>query len=162
MKNQLKTPVIPFENRNMFKGIITEINEDGTIIVAGNGTEPVPCYVLKTSKSTNEYNVGDRVIYIAPDDYETDMTGCILGHIEPYKHKKDKVGNMIKQNGGRPALTSVEDEMIHIKAEKGLVIECGKGSITITKEGKIKISGTDLVSRAKGLSRIKGAAVKIN
>ncbi len=160
MKSQLKEPFIPFGSKNMHQGMITGIEEEGTISVVGNDNTIVGCHVLRTSTSACIYKPGDRVVYLAPE--EAGELGCVIGHMEPYKPKKDKIGRIVDTNAGEPTITSVEDEVIHIKADKGLVIECGKASITITKEGKIKLNGTDMVSRAKRLSRIKGAAVKIN
>lgn len=56
----------------------------------------------------------------------------------------------------------VDRERIVLDAKKEILLRCGKGSVTIGKDGKIVIKGTNLLSRAKGVNRIKGAAVNIN
>jgi hypothetical protein len=56
----------------------------------------------------------------------------------------------------------VDKERIVLDAKKEILLRCGEGSVTIGKDGKIVIKGTNLLSRAKGVNRIKGAAVNIN
>lgn len=56
----------------------------------------------------------------------------------------------------------VDGERIVFDAKKEVVLRCGKGSVTIRADGKIVIKGTDLISRSKGMNKIKGAAVRIN
>jgi hypothetical protein len=61
------------------------------------------------------------------------------------------------------AITVEKDgETVTISADKEIVLKCGEGSIQITKDGKITIRGTNLVSRASKVNKIRGAAVQIN
>jgi len=56
----------------------------------------------------------------------------------------------------------VDGKQVRIEAEDEIVLNCGKGSIIIRKDGKIIIKGTNLLSRSAGPNRIKGASVGIN
>ena len=56
----------------------------------------------------------------------------------------------------------VDGKRIVFDAKKEIILRCGKGSVTIQANGKIVIKGTDLISRSKGMNKIKGAAVRIN
>lgn len=47
-------------------------------------------------------------------------------------------------------------------AKEEIVLRCGKGSITLKKDGKVVIRGTNLISRSSGNNKIKGGAVHIN
>jgi len=47
-------------------------------------------------------------------------------------------------------------------AEKEIELCCGKSSLIMKKDGRIVIKGIQLVSRASGVNKIKGAAVRIN
>ena len=49
-----------------------------------------------------------------------------------------------------------------ISADQELVLKCGKASITLTRDGKILLSGEYVVSRSYGVNRIQGASVQIN
>jgi hypothetical protein len=51
---------------------------------------------------------------------------------------------------------------ITLEAQNEMVLKCGLGSITIGKDGKIVIKGTHLVSRSRGVNKVRGATVRIN
>jgi hypothetical protein len=48
------------------------------------------------------------------------------------------------------------------EAAEEITIACGKSSITLRRDGRVVIKGTELVSRASGTNKIRGASVKIN
>jgi hypothetical protein len=56
----------------------------------------------------------------------------------------------------------IDGEKIVFDAQKEIVLRCGEGSVTIASDGKIVIKGTNLLSRSKGVNKIKGATVRIN
>jgi hypothetical protein len=60
------------------------------------------------------------------------------------------------------AKIQVDGERLLISAEKEVVIQCGQASLIMTRDGKVVIKGTKIVSRSKGINKIKGAAVSIN
>lgn len=49
-----------------------------------------------------------------------------------------------------------------IEANKSLTLQCGEGSITLRRDGRILIKGKEIVSRAEETNRIRGASVTIN
>ena len=57
---------------------------------------------------------------------------------------------------------SVDGERIEFKADKEIVLKCGKASITLTKAGKVLIRGSYLLSRSSGANRIKGGSIQLN
>jgi hypothetical protein len=57
---------------------------------------------------------------------------------------------------------SVDDERIVIDATREIILRCGHSSITLTRDGKVRIRGRDLLTRSSGGNRIKGASVQIN
>lgn len=56
----------------------------------------------------------------------------------------------------------VDNERVVLQAEREIVLRCGEASITLTRAGKVIISGHYVVSRSTGYNKIKGAAVDIN
>jgi hypothetical protein len=62
----------------------------------------------------------------------------------------------------RPAHAMVDGKVVTFSAEEEVRLSCGKGSITLRKDGKIVIRGTHLLSRSTGPVRIKGGHVEIN
>lgn len=55
-----------------------------------------------------------------------------------------------------------DGQRLVVTARRELVLRCGEASITLTRAGKVLISGTYVSSRSTGVNRIKGGAVHIN
>lgn len=55
-----------------------------------------------------------------------------------------------------------DGERLHVSAKEELVLRCGKASITLTRAGKVLISGAYVSSRSSGVVRIKGGSVQLN
>ncbi len=49
-----------------------------------------------------------------------------------------------------------------VAASESVEIRCGESSLTLDRVGRVRIKGTQIVSRSLGLQRIKGATVEIN
>ena len=119
-----------------------------------------PCYFLRTAAGAlPKLQPQDLVIYRVPEMDEE--YGVVLGVIEKYAAFDGKVAKKLKKND-ISQMTTLEDKVLHIKAHDGLVIECGKSTIILTKDGKIQVKGNDILSRARGMNKIKGAGVNIN
>jgi hypothetical protein len=56
----------------------------------------------------------------------------------------------------------VEDEKRVFTAKREIILRCGGASITLTRAGRILIQGEYVLTRSKGVNRIKGASVQIN
>jgi len=61
-----------------------------------------------------------------------------------------------------PVSVRADDQQVTVSAEREIVLQCGRASITLTRAGKIIIKGSHIVSQSTGYNRIKGAAVDIN
>ena len=59
-----------------------------------------------------------------------------------------------------PAATT--GKTLDLEAEEALTLRCGKASITLTKDGKVLVRGTHLLSRATGVNKIKGGSIQLN
>ena len=56
----------------------------------------------------------------------------------------------------------VDGERLIVSAKSELVLRCGAASITLTKAGKILISGAYVSSRSSGVNRITGGSIQLN
>ena len=56
----------------------------------------------------------------------------------------------------------IDGEMIVFDAKRDIVLRCGESSITLTRAGKVIISGKYVVSDSTGLNQIKGGKIKLN
>lgn len=162
MKQTQKIAAAYSQGEAIRQGAVEHIDLDGTIHVrdALDAQYTVVCQHLRTSNAlAPDYRIGNAVLYVIP---EGATTGCVLGIVEPYRTSQGRLRGLLQQTGKRPSTTTVEDDVVCIKASKGLVIECGQGTIIITQDGKIQIKGTEVLSRARGMNKIKGAGVDIN
>ena len=55
-----------------------------------------------------------------------------------------------------------DGDRLELRADKEIVLSCGKASITLTRAGKILIRGEYVLSRSSGVHRIQGGSVQIN
>jgi hypothetical protein len=76
----------------------------------------------------------------------------------------DEIVDETQLDPGRMATLDVKFDKRHLilDATEEIILRCGKGSITIHRDGKIIIKGTQLVSKSSGSNKIKGSAVQIN
>ncbi len=58
--------------------------------------------------------------------------------------------------------TLLDGKRLQFEATEEVVLKCGRGSITLKANGSIVIKGTEVISRASGVNKIKGATVNIN
>jgi hypothetical protein len=79
----------------------------------------------------------------------------VIGFIQP----------ALPQDAGRksrPVEATVDGERVTLEANTEIVLRCGKASLTLTRAGKVLITGEYLLSRSNGVNRIKGGSVQIN
>ena len=68
------------------------------------------------------------------------------------------IAGLMRENAGR---RQPKRQLVFEAAEE-IVIACGKSSITLRRDGRVVIKGTELVSRASGSNKVRGAVVQIN
>ena len=56
----------------------------------------------------------------------------------------------------------IDGRRVELKGAEEVTLACGKASITLTKDGRISLRGVEIVSRASGANKIRGASVSIN
>jgi hypothetical protein len=111
------------------------------------------CDLLRlTAGPPPEVTGGRDVIFVAEDD---DEHGYILGVIEaPTTAEPECVA---------PGDDGVETPtVVALRAEHRLELTCGRASLTMNADGTVVLKGTTVISRASGVNKIRGAAVRIN
>ncbi len=56
----------------------------------------------------------------------------------------------------------LDGKTVVLDAKEEILLRCGGSSILLRKDGKIVLKGKEIVSRASGTNKIRGASVKIN
>jgi len=58
--------------------------------------------------------------------------------------------------------SDVDGNRVRLVAKDEIVLECGKASITLRRNGRIIVRGTHVETNSEGTNRIKGGHVQIN
>jgi hypothetical protein len=66
------------------------------------------------------------------------------------------------QEAEQDMTATVDNDVLTLTADKQIVLQCGKSSITLTRAGKIIIKGAYLSNHSTGVNRIKGGSVQLN
>ncbi len=61
-----------------------------------------------------------------------------------------------------PLPIKLDSSHLLFKADRDIVLECGKASITLSKDGRIEIKGMNILSKASQTNKVKGGAVLLN
>ncbi len=60
------------------------------------------------------------------------------------------------------SVPSSKPKVLRIESEQELVLECGKAKIALRADGRVTILGGYVLTRSKGVNKIRGASVQIN
>lgn len=135
----------------------------GTLVgLSDNGTTPLVTYrgqpgvaplAARTTVDLHGPHVGrDAVLMFEDGDpVRPIIVGCI----------RQPGDRSLPELPGRVEL-DVDGERLVVTATQGLVLRCGKASITLSPDGKIVVRGTTVISHSSGLNRIKGGSVQLN
>lgn len=87
---------------------------------------------------------------------------AVLG-FEPGQQRRRMVLGFVARSSPRaPLEADIDGQRLLIQAHDEIVLECGKSSITLRRNGKVVIRGTHVETNSEGLNRIKGGQVRIN
>jgi len=123
---------------------ITALLDDGRVQVDAGGERL--CHVMCASGTPYLLAPDDEVFVWLPNDPSVDA--IVLGRIGP-------------SHASSAGPDEPPAELV-LEARSALTLRVGDGSIEIRADGKILIKGSDLVSHATRVNRIKGGAVAIN
>ncbi len=129
-------------------GSVYTLEEGGEagVIVAGEPPMRLRCHVLRTAdRPTLTLSLGARVLVLPPPAGEE--FGVVLGLVAPYESPR--------ADEGLPA-------KLELAAEDAIELRVGQSSLTMTADGQVKLTGTDVTSRARRTQKIRGGTVHIN
>jgi hypothetical protein len=138
-------------------GSLVGIKETGEPLVNFSTNGSIVSLLARSTLRIDQNDIGRKItiMFENGDCQKPIVTGLIQ---EPEVKK-------IPDNGHpdeKPIPVKIDGERLQLTAKKEIVLRCGKGSITITKSGKILIRGTYLLNRSSGANRIKGGSIQLN
>jgi hypothetical protein len=143
-------------------GYLAGSNSSGDLLVEHEGTGPKPAKLVRgLSKSElAKEELRGREVLLVFEKGDPNRPIVINLMADPLEGLLSLVIPEGQPAGGKEVF--LDGEKIILEAQEEIVLKCGLGSITIGKDGKIVIKGTHLVSRSKGLNKVRGATVRIN
>lgn len=114
--------------------------------------EAYPADRLESLGKGRRLAIGDVVLTVMPVNRDRPV---IVDRVETRNNER---------TNATPAATTakVDGKQVRVVAHHEIVLECGEASITLTRDGKITLRGTRVVSRASGVNKIKGGSIQIN
>jgi hypothetical protein len=139
----------------------------GTVCAVQNGLPAVQCfgsedqYILHRSLQhalvSGTPAVGTQVLFLCEDRKcsKAILIG-VLVNVEPMLRERTF------ETATRTTCAQLDGQRIVLEAEQEIVLRCGKGSLTLTADGRIVMKGVEITSRAQRTHKIRGAVVNIN
>jgi hypothetical protein len=108
----------------------------------------------------HELTLGTEVVLMF--EHADPMLPLIMGVLHPATIEPSLVRGSRDVSTKIGAVADVDGEKVILEGRRQVALRCGKSSITLHPDGKIVIRGTNLISRATGTNKIKGASVRLN
>ena len=136
---------------------VREVTDDGLVLGLDSGLLAVARMTKEVARTPpEELRKSEVLVLFEGGDPESPIAIAVLHSAGSGNLKPDV------ETGHTPLRSVVDDEQVILDAKRKIELRCGKGSITITPDGKIVLRGTHLLSRSSGPLRIKGGHVDIN
>jgi hypothetical protein len=147
----------PPEQPGSLRATVVRLTPEREVLVdwIGNPSGPVKAGILLPGGGHEGFAAGDTVLLLVP---EPSGEPVILGKVAA------RLPSATPARTDRPAEldVSIDGRRVVLSAHDEIVLRCGLGSITLSCDGRIVVKGTEIVSRASGANKIKGAMVNIN
>jgi hypothetical protein len=128
-------------------GRIVTVEASGLPLVTVDGDPVTEPDRAAATVPVTERNVGSSVTLLLPSDGSPPIVNGVVRAAAPVADGVQVV---------------LDGERLLLEADREIVLQCGKSSITLTREGKVVIRGADLLEASTGRHRIKGGTVEIN
>lgn len=136
---------------------LVQVGEGGELLVAYAGG-PGPL-AARTLLPLGQEDCG-REVLLAFEDGDG-RRPVVVGCLQTGPHVGQEAQTLALERSDIDHLV-VDGQAVNIRAQKEIVLQCGQASITLSRNGKVMIRGSKIISHASGVNKIKGAAVSIN
>lgn len=158
-----------YEPRALSTGRIVEIDEAGRAWVdfPGNVQGPIEARSLVQVEAGSLKCGGEGIPVLLAFENEDPSLPIVVGLVRRTLLLSPRSETAERPDGvelpvERPRDALLDGRRIVLDAESEIVLRCGKASITLRKDGKVVVKGTNIVSRASATNKIKGGSVNIN
>ena len=142
-------------------GELVGVDENGAALVSFDGMqEPVVARSALSKSDCESINElpAKVLISFAPGEQNNPLiSGIVRETLFPLGKSENK---NVPRSGQYKA--NIDGQIVEISGKDQILLECGKSSILLRKDGKVIIKGVNVVSRSSATNKIKGSSVKIN
>lgn len=145
--------------RHVVVGTLTRVDESGVPHVDFDGNElgELSARVVGETASYSP-GVAARPVALAFEGGDPSLP-LILGFVST---RLEGPTRQSSPAGGRQRELFIDGQRVQVAADSELLLRCGDASILLRSDGKLVIKGTEILSRASGINKIKGGLVNIN
>lgn len=140
-------------------GRLCGAGRDGAPLVAWDGGGPVPARPvarLDPADLCRPEGAGREVLLLFPEGGRPVIVDLLADPVA------DVLAETLAAPEGPAPEARLDGTRVVLEGRREVVLRCGQASITLRRDGKVIVRGTELLSRATGRNRIKGASVAIN
>jgi hypothetical protein len=157
MAPQLDETIAAPDMQSSLLGTLCVVTSDGVpwVDYPGNPRGPMPARIV-TTVCAQDCVPGTSVVLLFDGNLARPViTGVVSERIAPSRHEASALNR-------RGQDVVVDGRRVVLEGHEEIVLRCGRGSITLTANGRVVLKGTELVSRSSGTNKIRGATVNIN
>jgi|GEM_PF-2214392 len=140
-------------------GHLTGIDDEGRLLFLEEGStgEPVPVAIgmeISDGVLVKAARVRRRALVVRTADANPRLV--LVGLV------RERVA--AKARDARPGQLEVEldGETVRLHADRNIELRCGAASLILRKDGKVVITGTNVISSSRGANRIRGGTISLN
>ena len=142
-------------------GTLTSVDEAGVPYVdfSGNTLGPLAARIVGNVTSEESKDMPSvALVFEDADRSKPLILGVISDRVSP-THPAIAT-TLLKPTLQREV--TIDGNSIQLNAKTELQLRCGNASISLRRDGKLVIKGTEIISRASGANKIQGGLVNIN
>ncbi|WP_213154297.1 DUF6484 domain-containing protein [Pseudomonas carnis] len=131
-------------------GCLVDIDDRGTPMVTVPEFLPEPHPTVSLSPLTKDHIGAQCAVMFSGGNLTSPILMGMLHH------------NVLTLSHPGKAQVQDDGERLCIEHAQEIALHCGKASLRLTRDGRIELRGTSLISHSTGLNRVRGASVKLN
>lgn len=144
-------------------GRIVKVSSDGRPQVLFDGAvRPVVARVLAPLDVATLRAMADREAEVFLFFDRGDPRRPIIAGVLMPETAAENVSETVEATVDLPEFAHVDGKRVAVRGQDEVVLSCGKASITLRRNGRVIIKGTQIESRAAGANKVRGGSVRIN